>query len=204
MKEKEVRLSGIFDYNIGVMELARKRYPISVEMYHVMAEHGAFAPDERVELIDGEIIEISPIGSRHARCVNFLTNFLNRMFAEQYIISVQNPIVATDNTEPQPDISVLRYREDFYKDAHPSGSDVLFVAEVADTSVEFDRSKKIPKYAAAGIPEAWLIDLESERVEVHSLPKETTYGLVKIYQRGETALSETMAELKLSVDDILG
>lgn len=183
---------------------AVKHYPISVQMYHVMAEHGAFAPDERVELIDGEIREMSPIGSRHARCVKFLTSILFKLFSGQYIISVHAPIIATDDSQPQPDISVLRYREDFYKDAHPTGSDVVLVIEVADTSIEFDRSKKIPKYAAAGIPEAWLINLEAECVEVHSVAKETTYGMVRIYQRGEDVISETMPQIKLTVDDILG
>lgn len=186
------------------MELALKRYPISVQMYHVMAEHGAFAPDERVELIDGEIIEMSPIGSHHARCVDFLNRFLASIYGDEFIIRIQNPIVATDDSQPQPDVSVLRYRQNFYKDAHPTGADVLLVIEVADTSVQFDRSKKIPKYGAAGIPEAWLIDLEAERVEVHTMPKETTYGLVKIYQRGEDAISETMPEFRLSVDSIIG
>jgi len=183
---------------------AVKHYPISVQMYHYMADQGVFAPDERVELIDGEIIEMSPIGSRHARCVNFVVHFLNQVFTGKFIVSVQNPIVAADHSEPQPDISILRFREDFYKDALPTGSDVLLVVEVADTSAHFDRSKKIPNYAAAGIPETWLIDLESEHVEVHFSPKETAYGVVKVYVRGEDTVSETMPELRLSVDSILG
>lgn len=186
------------------MEVAVKPYPISVQMYHVMAEHGAFAPDERVELFEGEIIEISPIGSLHVRCVNFLSNYLNRLFATTHIISIQNPIILNDLSEPQPDISVVRFREDFYKDELPGAADISLIIEVSDRSVEFDRSKKFPKYAAAGIPEAWLINLEAERVEVHSNAKETTYGMVKIYQRGENVISETMPNLELSVDDILG
>jgi Uma2 family endonuclease len=186
------------------MELALKRYPISVQMYHIMAEQGAFAPDERVELFEGEIIEMSPIGSRHARIVDFLNHFFSTLDRTDLIVRIQNPIVVSDFSEPQPDISILKYREDFYRDAHPTGSDVLFVVEVADTSVEFDRSTKIPKYAAAGIPETWLINLEAERIEVHFAPKETTYGMVKIYQRGEDAVFETMSGLKIGVDAVLG
>ena len=192
------------EYNLSNMELARKHYPISVEMYHIMAEHGAFAPDERVELIDGEIIAMSPIGSRHARVVDYLNRFLSKVVESSYIVRIQNPIIATDNSEPQPDVSILLYRDDFYSKAHPTGSDVAVVIEVSDSTVTFDRSRKIPKYAAAGIPEAWLIDLESEHVEVHSMPKESAYGLVKIYLRGETAVSETIANMTLPVDDILG
>lgn len=186
------------------MEPERKHYPITVEMYHIMADSGAFGPDERLELIDGEIIEMSPIGSRHARCVNFLAEFLNRHFLELFIVSVQNPIVATDRTEPQPDIALLKRRDDLYIDQLPTGSDVTLVIEVSDSTVAFDRARKIPNYAAAGIDEAWLIDLESEHVEVHSMRKENAYGLVKIYLRGENAVSEILAELTLPVNDILG
>lgn len=186
------------------MQLAEKRYPISVQMYHVMAEHGAFAPDERVELFEGEIIDMSPIGSRHARIVDFLNHFLKTIQRTDVIVRIQNPVILSDLSEPQPDISIVRYRDDFYKDSLPNGSDVLLIIEVSDSSVEFDRSRKTPKYASAGIPEAWLIDLEGERIEVNSMPKETTYGLVRIYQRGEDAVSETIAELKISVDKVLG
>lgn len=189
---------------LSVMEPERKLYPITVEMYHIMADNGAFGPDERLELIDGEIIEMSPIGSRHARCVNFLAEFLNRHFFEPFIVSVQNPIIATDRTEPQPDIALLERRDDLYIDQLPTGSDVALVIEVSDSTVAFDRGRKIPNYAAAGIGEAWLVDLESEHVEVHSMRKENAYGLVKIYLRGENAVSETLAELTLPVNDILG
>lgn len=181
-----------------------RKFPITVEVYHFMAERGAFAPDERVELLDGEIREMSPIGSLHARCVNLLTEFLNRVFAGRYIVSSQNPIVLDDLSEPQPDIALLRRREDFYKSALPSANEVALVIEVADSSVAFDRYRKFPNYASAGIPEAWLIDLESELVEVHFQPKEDTYGMVKIYRRGEDAASETMPELSIGVDELLG
>lgn len=181
-----------------------KHNPISVELYHIMAERGTFAPDERVELIDGEIIEMSPIVSRHARVVNFLSEFLNRGFSDRFIVSVQNPIVVTDDSEPQPDIALLERRADLYIDELPSGKDVALVIEVCDSTVAFDRSRKLPKYAAASIPETCLIDLESEHIEVHFSPKETAYGVVKIYLRGENAVSETLTALNLPVSDILG
>ncbi len=173
-------------------------------MYHVMADHGAFQPDERVELFEGEIIEMSPIGRAHARVVDFLNRFFVLFAGREFIIRIQNPIILNDLSEPQPDISVVQYRDDFYRDSLPAATDVSLIIEVADTTVEFDRSKKLPKYAAAGIPEAWLIDLTAERVEVHSVAKATTYGLVKIYQRGERLVSETMPKLDISVDEILG
>jgi len=181
-----------------------KHYPISVELYHIMAERGTFAPDDRVELIDGEIIEMSPIGSRHARVVDFLNDFLARRIDANYIVRIQNPIVVGDLSEPQPDIAVVARREDFYRDGHPTGKDVALVIEVCDSTVAFDRARKLPKYAEAGIPETWLIDLESEHVEVHFSPKETAYGIVKIFLRGENAVSETLPALNLPVSDILG
>ena len=169
-----------------------------------MAERGTFAPDDRVELIDGEIIEMSPIGSRHARVVDFLNDFLAKRIDANYIVRIQNPIVVGDLSEPQPDIAVVARREDFYRDGHPTGKDVALVIEVCDSTVAFDRSRKLPKYAEAGIPETWLIDLESEHVEVHFSPKETAYGIVKIFLRGENAVSETLPALNLPVSDILG
>lgn len=186
------------------MDAARKHYPISVEIYHLMAERGAFAPDDRLELIDGEIIEMSPIGSKHARVVDFLTRFLTNILGQEFIVRIQSPIIAGDSSEPQPDVAILRFRDDFYGESHPTGSDVVLVIEVSDSTVAFDRSRKVPKYAAAGIPETWLIDLESDHVEVHTIPKESAYGLVKIYLRGENALSETLPEISLSVSDVLG
>lgn len=173
-------------------------------MYHIMAEQGAFTPTDNVELIDGEIVEMSPIGSRHVRCVNFLSEFLSRHFLDRFIVSVQNPIIATEDSEPQPDIALLIRRDDLYKDELPKGKDVALVIEVSDSTIGYDRSRKVPKYAAAGIPETWLIDLESEHVEVHFSPKETAYGVVKIYLKGEDVVSETLPRLKLPVADIIG
>ncbi|HEY2867069.1 MAG TPA: Uma2 family endonuclease [Pyrinomonadaceae bacterium] len=119
-------------------------------------------------------------------------------------VGVQDPILLADDSEPQPDISIIKFRDDFYKNAHPTGTDTLLVIGVADSSAEFDRSVKFPKYAAAGIPEAWLVDLPSEHIEVHSEPKESTYGVARIYQRGEEVVSEIENEIRLAADDILG
>ncbi len=180
------------------------RFPITVEMYHLMAEKGVFAPSDRVELIEGELIDMSPIGSLHARCVAFLNRFLSGIAGVDHIIVVQSPIILNDKSEPQPDISLLRYKADFYKDALPGPADVVMIFEVAETSVTFDKNVKFHRYAAAGICEAWLIDLVGERVEVHSQPEENGYGVVKIYQRGKNAVSETIPAIDLPVNDILG
>src|SRR5258706_12915973 len=104
---------------LAFQEFAQHRFPISVEMYHLMAEKGVFHPDDRVELIEGELIDMSPIGTLHARCVAFLNRFLSGKAGSDYIIVVQSPIVLSDSTEPQPDISMIRYQSDFYKNHLP-------------------------------------------------------------------------------------
>ncbi len=188
----------------SVREPTYNRFPISVEMYHLMAERGVFAPEDRVELIEGELFEMSPIGNLHARCVDFLNKFLSGVAGSIYIVRVQNPILLNDQSEPQPDFSIVRYRQDFYKDALPEASDVAIVFEIAETSITYDKNVKFRRYAAAGIREAWLVDLSGERVEVHTQPKGNGYGVVKIYERGENAGSETIPSIDLPVDDILG
>lgn len=190
--------------NIASVEPTSRRYPISVRMFHILGDTGVFAPDQRLELIDGEIIEMSPIGSLHARCVNILTECLTSLLVGKFRISVQNPVILNDESEPQPDLVVLRYRDDFYKNALPGAGDVILMIEVSESTIEYDRTKKIPRYAAAAIKETWLVNLESDQIEVHSEPKTATYGIVKVYQRGETVRSETIPELELAVDDILG
>lgn len=181
-----------------------KQVPISVEMYHYMGEIGAIGPDERVELIDGEIFEMSPVGSLHVRCVNFLMDRLVRMLGDKFLVSVQNPIISANDTEPQPDLTILKRPSDLYRNHLPTGSDTVIVIEVADTSASFDRNRKFPKYAQAGIPEAWLVDLKRDVVELHSDPAENGYSLVKTYRRGESLVSGVIPAIELSIDEILG
>lgn len=189
---------------LAIQEPAPRHFPISVELYHLMAEKGLFLPTDRTELIEGEIFDMSPIGNLHARCVKFLASTLFGLLSGKFVIGVQDPIILGDDSEPQPDISILRYRADFYKNYAPRETDVVLVIEVAETSVDFDRNIKFRRYASAGIPEAWLIDISGERIEIHTRPKANGYGLVKMYLRGENVVSETIPAINLMVDDILG
>ncbi|MCW9059633.1 MAG: Uma2 family endonuclease [Gammaproteobacteria bacterium] len=143
-----------------------QRHRLSVDEYHRMARAGILPEDSRVELINGEIIDMAPIGSRHAAAVKQLTRILNRTVGDTAIVSVQDPIHLDPHTEPQPDLALLRPREDFYKTAHPRASDVLLVIEVADHSLRYDREIKIPLYARHGISEVWLVDLQSNRISL--------------------------------------
>lgn len=138
-----------------------QRHRLSVEDYHRMAEAGILGENARVELIKGEIIDMTPIGSRHAAAVKRLIQILSRAVGDTAIVSAQDPIILDAHSEPQPDLALLRPREDFYAAAHPRPDDILLVIEVADSSLPYDRDIKLPLYARAGIPEAWLVDIEA-------------------------------------------
>jgi Uma2 family endonuclease len=146
------------------MSTPLRTYNFTVGEYHRMGEAGVFHEDDRVELIDGQVVEMTPIGPRHAGCVNRLNGLLSRLGGGDVTLSIQNPVLLGERGEPQPDVTVLRHRADGYATRHPEPADILLVIEVADTSVEYDRSIKIPLYARAGVPEAWLVHLPTSHL----------------------------------------
>ncbi len=157
------------------VEIERARRLFTVEEYRRMAEAGVFRPGERVELIEGEIVEMSPIGRRHANCVNNLNRLLVLGLRERAIVSPQNSLQISLRSEPQPDLTVLRRREIPYKDEEATAGDVLLLVEVADTSLAWDRTVKLRLYATAGIPEFWIVDASAEAVEVYRVPEGDRY-----------------------------
>src|SRR5688572_4509222 len=165
------------------MPLAVRRF--TVDEYHRMAEAGVFHEDDRVELLDGQIVHMTPIGIRHAACVNRLNALIVGLAGNQATVSIQNPLILGEHEEPQPDVAVLRYRADGYQTGHPRVPDTLLVVEVADTSVESDRQIKIPLYARAGIPEAWLVNLPGDDLEIYQQPEGGRYTRVRTARRGE-------------------
>ncbi len=167
-----------------------------------MADTGILHEDDRVELIDGEIFQMSPIGSRHVACVNRLLAHVSLQVGQIVIVSVQNPIQLTDYSEPQPDLAVLRPHPDFYADALPTPRDVLLLIEVAETSLDYDRDVKVPRYAEATIPEVWLVNVEDERVTVYTEPSGTGYRTQRQFNRGQVIKSTVVADLEVAVDDI--
>jgi Uma2 family endonuclease len=175
----------------------------TVGEYHRLAEAGILREDDRVELLEGEIFEMSPISSRHASCVTRLNHLLQDRAKGRAIVNVQNPIRLSDYSEPQPDVALLVPRTDFYRDALPTPRDVLLVIEVCETSGEFDRHVKLPLYAKAGIPEVWIVDLSREQIEVHRDPKAEGYQQSQIVGRGQTLTAQLLA-LELTVAEILG
>jgi Uma2 family endonuclease len=158
----------------------------TTEQYHLMHEAGVFAEGDRLELINGEIAEMSPIGRKHAVCVTRLNElFFSRLLGKVQIWS-QNPILLNNGSEPQPDLAILKRREDFYAEALPTPSDILLVIEVADSTIAYDREVKSPLYAAAGIPEMWLFDLNRKIIEGYSQPSTLGYKRMQRYEQNDT------------------
>ena len=183
------------------MTVALTRYRFSVDEYHQMVEAGVFNEDDPVELIEGEIVEMAPIGSRHAACVKKLNQLFTSVLGDQVIVSVQDPI-GIGGSEPEPDIALLRPRDHFYVAKHPGPEDVLLVVEVADSSFQYDREVKMPLYARSGIVEAWLVDLGNDEVVVYREPSPKGYGSMQTYSAGDE-MSLSAFDLTVRVDDVL-
>jgi Uma2 family endonuclease len=151
-----------------------RKHCLTIDDFHRMGEAGIIHEDDHVELIEGDLIDMAPIGSRHAECVTRLAQILTRQSTAT--VRVQNPILLHRYSEPEPDIAVVQNRS--YADAHPGPDDVLLLIEVADSSLAYDRDTKIPLYARFGIPEVWLVRLEDERIDVYTQPTPAGYQQV--------------------------
>ena len=169
-----------------------------------MAEAGVLSPDDRVELIEGEILTMSPIGTRHAACVRRVDAFLNQQAGNLTQISVQSPVRLNDFSEPQPDIALLKPRDDFYSGAHPTSADVLMIIEVSDTSVEFDRGIKLPLYARAEIPQVVIVNIPGEVIENYTEPINGAYQKFTRVQGNESIAVVGIPNLSISADVVFG
>lgn len=185
------------------MSVQMQRRLFTVQEYHLMGEAGVFGEDERVELIEGEIIEMAAIGTRHASCVNRLARRFSLIPEDMATFAIQNPIQLTERTEPQPDVVLLQSRADYYATAHPIPSEVLLLVEVSDSTVDFDRDVKVPNYARSGIQEVWLWDLEANCLEVYRFPTANGYTSMQKFERGEQVSPLAFPEFAVSIDLIL-
>lgn len=174
---------------------------LSVEEYHKMGEAGILQ-EQGLELINGEIIKRSPIGSKHISCVNKLNALLNALLGKKAIVSVQNPVITGDLSEPEPDIAILVYREDYYAEEIPSAKDVLLIIEVADTSLAYNREVKLPQYAESGVPEFWLVNLVNNAIEVHWQPRGNDYKFRELL-RTEDVIRAKNFDLAIPVEKVL-
>jgi len=184
-------------------QLTRRRF--TVEEYHRMGEAGILPEDSRIELVTGDIVVREPIGSRHAGTVNRLNRLWTSRLAERAVVQVHNPIeLPKEDSEPQPDVTLLRPRADFYATAHPLADDVLLLIEVADSTLAVDRRVRMPLYARAAIREAWILDLTADRVEVYRAPTARGYQQVVTFERGQCLSPEAFPDLTIHVADLLG
>ena len=174
---------------------------ITVDEFQRLGREGFFPDDARLELIDGEVREMSPVGPSHAWIVDRLAARLIRQLGDTHHIRSQNPVDLDTYNEPEPDISVARLDPVFAR-RHPNPSDVLLVIEVADSTLRTDRRHKIPRYARSGIPEAWIVDVGHRRVRLYCQPAGITYQSERILRPGQAIRSTTIGELDLTVDQV--
>ena len=175
----------------------------TVDEYYKMIELGMLKDYEKAEIIEGELIKKMTVGDRHAAIVDFLTKFFVKNVPDDILVRIQNPVRLSDYNEPEPDV-VLSDLTKYDGKRHPRPSEVLLIIEVSDTTVKYDRDKKLPLYAEAEIPEVWIINLPKEIVEVHTKPKVGSYQTVKIYNRGAKIKFQVLLNVSLSVDEFLG
>ena len=178
------------------------RLRFSVDEFYKMIELGLIKDYEKAEIIDGELIKKMTIGDKHASAVNFLNRFFSKSLADDILVSVQNPLRLTDFDEPQPDF-VLADLTKYDGKRHPRANEVFLVVEVSDSTLKYDRDVKMPLYAAAEIPEVWIVNLQNNIIEIHQDPSNGIYQLAKIYNRGEVLKSAILPNLSLDVSKIL-
>jgi Uma2 family endonuclease len=169
-----------------------------------MAEAGILREDDRVELIDGEIVEMAPIGDRHATAVDRTNDLFVPLFRDVALTRVQNPIRLGEHHEPQPDFALVRRRPGLYASGHPAPEDIFLIVEVADTSVDYDRQVKVPLYARGGVPETWLVDLPQAILWVYREPTPDGYRSIRMLRRGDRVAPAAFPDRELAVDSILG
>ena len=183
--------------------LAPTRRRFTVAEYYAMADAGILSENDRVELLDGAIVVMPPIGDWHAASVKFFTNTMLPPLQGRAMIAVQDPVRLDENSEPQPDVMLLLWRDDFYGGGHPEPADVLLLIEVSDTTVDYDRNEKLPLYARAGIPEAWIVNRPARRIEAHADPSGNEYATVRYFGPGETIAPQAFPDIVLEVSRII-
>jgi len=173
-------------------------YNFSVETYHKMADTGILKPTDRVELIEGKIITMSPMKSAHAACVDRLGDILKHIIPFKVNVRQEKAITLGTHSEPEPDIAVVKFREDYYEAAHPTAVDIFIAIEVSLTTQKYDRETKIPLYASYGIPEAWIVDLKKKVIEIHQKPVGDSYTTKTTYKMTDTLTSNIIEKLAVN------
>ena len=175
------------------------RYRFTVEEFYRMLDAGIFTEDDRVELVEGDVVTMMPIGARHAYCVDQLTTLFVAQSGGRYVVRVQGPLRVGPTSEVLPDLMLLQPPPERYREAHPTPEDVLLVVEVAETSLAYDREVKVPLYARHGIPEYWLINLQDNVVEVYRKPSQYGYKEVHYLRSEDTLHPQAVSDVQIPV-----
>jgi len=183
--------------------LAQTKHRFTVKEYYRMAETGVLRPDARVELLNGEIIDMSPIGSSHAGTVKRFIRIFTKLAQERWQVSAQDPLHLDEHSEPEPDFMLLKPSADDYTSHHPQPEDVFLLVEVADASLDYDREQKLPVYGRAGIPEVWIVNLRDQSIEVYREPHFTGYGSKTILRAGDQAKPQAFHDVTVHVAELL-
>lgn len=186
------------------MSALPQRKLFTVNEYDTMIKAGVFDGTERVELIEGEFVKKKTQGDLHIGCINYLNRFFSTNCGEDVLVSVQNAVRMNIFSAPEPDVALLRFRNDFYSTGKAQPEDVLLLIEVADTTVYTDRQIKIPLYARAEVPEVWLVNLPRKIIEVYTEPKNGKYQIVRKATKSETITPKMIEDLSVKVSDIIG
>lgn len=184
--------------------LASARHLFTVDEFNAMVRAGILAEDARVELIDGEVLDMPPVGDRHISLVDRIADTLYAAFRDVAIVRVQSPVKLGVRAQPMPDVTLLRRRPDFYRDGPPAIADVLLVVEVGDTTADSDRRDKAPFYARLGVPELWLYDVGRDWFMVCRDPSPDGYRSAQTYRRGERIALTAYPDREVEVTDLLG
>jgi Uma2 family endonuclease len=175
----------------------------SVDEYYKMVDAGILSERDRTELINGEIIQVSPMGSRHAAVVTRVTNLLIPLFKDKALLRPQLPLRLNKFNEPEPDIVLLKHRQDCYSSGHPGPSDVFLVVEISASSLRYDRDVKLPIYAMSRLPEVWIVDLRQESVLVNRDPGDRGYATLLHLERGAKVSCLAFPDIELDLNDVL-
>lgn len=181
--------------------VTRRRF--TVNDYHRMGKAGILHAEDRVELLNGEIVQMAAVGDRHFATVNRSNAIFTARTAGRAIVSVQGPIRLDRYSEPEPDLVLLQLRDDFYESGKPGPASVLLLIEVSDTTLGYDRRKKLPSYATVGIAEFWIVNLPKDVIEVYREPREGRYQQVTIYGRGEEITLLLLPDITVAVNELL-
>jgi Uma2 family endonuclease len=179
------------------------KYPLTINHFQKMIETGIFDEDEHIELIEGELLVMAPIGPVHSSQTRKLNRLFSQSVGDLAIVDIQNPIVLDDNSEPEPDMALLRPRDDFYETATPRTHDVLLLVEVADSTLSYDKNTKIPLYARHGIPEVWLINVPNKQVEIYLKPSPEGYRKILLPEKHEQISPTLLPTVSVKVSDII-